>query len=125
MAEEISQIQDSGLFCLTLILRFVDRAVNVQEIRACCGSGPVGVPEMVKAANKLGFKARTSRPKWSRLSIAPLPGIVALRNGKFLILGKLAEDRVLIQQPGQSRPEVISRVHFESLCDGRIVLFAH
>ena len=124
MAEEISQIQDSGLFSLTLILRFVDRAVDVQQIRACCGSGPVGVPEMVKAANRLGFKARTARPKWARLSKAPLPGIVALRNGRFLILGKLAEDRVLIQQPGESRPEVISRAHFKSLWDGRVVLFA-
>jgi ATP-binding cassette, subfamily B, bacterial HlyB/CyaB len=125
MAEEISQIQDSGLFSLTLILRFVDRAVDVQQIRACCGSGPVvGVPEMVKAASRMGFKARTSRPKWSRLSKAPLPGIVALRNGKFLILGKVAEDRVLIQQPGESRPEVISRTRFESLWDGRVVLFA-
>jgi ATP-binding cassette, subfamily B, bacterial HlyB/CyaB len=124
MPEEISQIQDSGLFSLTLILRFVDRAVDVQQIRACCGSGPVGVPEMVKAANALGFKARTSRPRWKRLSKAPLPGIVALRNGKFLILGKLAEDRVLIQQPGESRPEVISRARFESLWDGRVVLFA-
>jgi ATP-binding cassette, subfamily B, bacterial HlyB/CyaB len=125
MAEEISQIQDSGLFSLTLILRFVDSAVDVQQIRACCGSGPVvGVPEMVKAASRMGFKARTSRPKWSRLSKAPLPGIVALRNGKFLILGKVAEDRVLIQQPGESRPEVISRTRFESLWDGRVVLFA-
>jgi ATP-binding cassette, subfamily B, bacterial HlyB/CyaB len=125
MAEEISQIQDSGLFSLTLILRFVDSAVDVQQIRACCGSGPVvGVPEMVKAASRMGFKARTSRPKWKRLSKAPLPGIVALRNGKFLILGKVAEDRVLIQQPGESRPEVISRTRFESLWDGRVVLFA-
>jgi ATP-binding cassette, subfamily B, bacterial HlyB/CyaB len=124
MAEEISQIQDSGLFSLTLILRFVDRAVDVQQIRACCGSGAVGVPEMVKAAKRLGFKARIIHPKWKRLSKAPLPGIVALRNGKFLILGKLAEDRVLIQQPGESRPEVISRARFESLWDGRVVLFA-
>src|SRR4051794_3307206 len=124
MEEEISRIQDSGLFSLTLILRFVDRAVDVRQIQACCGSGPVGVPEMVKASNRLGFKARTARPKWARLSKAKLPGIVALRNGKFLILGRLAEDRVLIQQPGESRPQVISRAHFESLWDGRVVLFA-
>src|SRR4051794_8122935 len=124
MEEEISRIQDSGLFSLTLILRFVDRAVDVRQIQACCGSGPVGVPEMVKASNRLGFKARTARPKWARLSKAKLPGIVALRNGKFLILGKLAEDRVLIQRPGETRPQVISRAHFESLWDGRVVLFA-
>jgi ATP-binding cassette, subfamily B, bacterial HlyB/CyaB len=121
MAEEI---KDTGLFSLMLILRFFDSAVNPQQIRTCCGSGLIGIPEMAKAANRLGFKTRVARPKWARLSKATLPGIVALRNGRFLILGKLAEDRVLIQHPGESRPEVISRAQFESLWDGRVVLFA-
>src|SRR5690242_16301072 len=80
MAEDIGHIQDSGLFSLTLILRFIDRALDVQQIRACCAPGPLGVSEMVKAANKLGFKASTSRPKWRQLSKAPLPGIVALHS---------------------------------------------
>jgi ATP-binding cassette, subfamily B, bacterial HlyB/CyaB len=124
MTEDIRQIQDPGLFSLTLILRFFDPTVDIQQIRRGCGAGPIGVPEMVKAANRLGFKARATRPKWAKLSKAALPGIVALRDGRFFILGKLAEDRVLIQQPEASRPQVISRAQFESLWDGRVVLFA-
>ena len=124
MSEEISQIQDPGLFSLTVILRFFDSAVDIKQIRRRCGTTPVGVAEMVRVANELAFKARATTPTWANLSKAALPGIAALRNGGFLILGKLAEDKVLVQHPGARRPEVISRAQFESLWDGNVVLIA-
>src|SRR5437899_2460724 len=124
MTHEISQIQDPALFSLTAILRFFDSTVDTQQIRKECGTAPIGVPEMVRVANELGFKARAKRPKWAHLSKAALPGVAALHGGGFLILGKLAEDKVLVLQPGASRPEVISRGQFESLWDGRLVLVA-
>jgi ATP-binding cassette, subfamily B, bacterial HlyB/CyaB len=124
MSQDISQIQDPALITLTVILRFFDNTVDPQQIRNHCGTAPIGVPEMVRVANGLGFKARSARPKWARLSKAALPGIAALHDGGFLILGKLAEDKVLVQQPRASRPEVIPRAQFESLWDGRVILIA-
>jgi subfamily B ATP-binding cassette protein HlyB/CyaB len=124
MPVEITQMQDPGLFSLTVILRFFDSAVDTEQIHRRCGTAPIGVPEMVRVANELGFKARATRPKWAHLSKAALPGIAALRDGGFLILGKLAEDKVLIQHPGAPRPAVIPRAQFESLWDGNLVLVA-
>ena len=59
---------------------------------------------------------------WDRLASTPLPGIAALRDGGFLILGKVAEDKVLIQQPSSPRPEAMTRGQFETVWDGRLVL---
>jgi subfamily B ATP-binding cassette protein HlyB/CyaB len=124
MPQKISQIQDPALFTLTVILRFFDSTVDTRRISEDCGTAPIGVPEMVRVANGLGFKARATTPNWARLSNAALPGIAALRDGGFLIIGKLAGDRILVQQPKASRPEVIPRAQFESVWDGRVVLIA-
>ena len=96
MPLEASQIQDPGLFSLTLLLRFFDRTIEIEQIRQRCGTDTIGVPEMVRSAEAFGFKACVIKPNWKNLSRAALPGIATLRNGGFLILGKLAEDKVLI-----------------------------
>jgi subfamily B ATP-binding cassette protein HlyB/CyaB len=124
MPLETSQIQDPGLFSLTVILRFIDNTIDVEQIHRECGTATIGVAEMVRSAKELGFKASAIRPRWDSLSKAALPGIAALRDGGFLILGKLAADKVLIQRPGAPRPEVITRYQFESLWDGQVVLIA-
>src|SRR4029077_18968627 len=61
---------------------------------------------------------------WDRLTSTPLPGIAALRDGGFLILGKAAEDKVLVQHPSSSKPEAMTRAEFEAVWDGRLVLMA-
>jgi subfamily B ATP-binding cassette protein HlyB/CyaB len=47
-----------------------------------------------------------------------------LRDGRFLILGKAAEDQVLVQHPSSSKPEAMTRAEFEAIWDGRLVLMA-
>ena len=77
---------------------------------------------MLRCAKEFGLKARVSTTSWERLSGTPLPGIAALRDGGFLILGKVADDKVLVQYPASPRPEALTRQQFESMWDGRLVL---
>jgi subfamily B ATP-binding cassette protein HlyB/CyaB len=53
-----------------------------------------------------------------------LPAIAALKDGGFLLLGKAAGDRVLVQRPSAPRPEVLSSAEFEAVWNGRLVLMA-
>ena len=46
--------------------------------------------------------------------MTPLPGIAVLHDRGFLILGKVGEDKVLIQHPMSPRPEALSREQFET-----------
>ena len=82
----------------------------------------IGIAEMLRCAKELGFKARTRKTKWDRLAGMPLPGIAALRNGGFLLVAKVAQNKAMVAHPRSSHIETISRAQFEAIWDGRLVL---
>lgn len=121
---DLSKSDESGLGALVLLLRIHGIGAEAGQIRHRCGTATIGVTEMLRCAKGLGLKARASSTKWQRLVATPLPGIAALRDGGFLILGKAAEDKVLVQRPSSSKPEAMTRAEFEAVWDGRLVLMA-
>src|SRR5262249_31895278 len=96
---EPPKVVDPGLRALVMVLRFHGVAANPAQIRHQLGMVPVGVPEMVRTAKQFGLKARVRTTAWSRLAHTSLPAIAALRDGGFLILGKVAEDQDLKSTP--------------------------
>jgi subfamily B ATP-binding cassette protein HlyB/CyaB len=119
-----SKLRDSGLAALVMLLRCHGIAAEPGQIRHRCGTATIGVTEMLRCAKELGLKARAATTQWERLATTPVPAIAALRNGSFLIVGKVVEDKVLIQHPSSPRPEAMTRAQFEAVWDGRLVLIA-
>ncbi|XRZ31232.1 type I secretion system permease/ATPase [Bradyrhizobium genosp. P] len=115
---------DSGLAALVMMLRIHGIGADPEQIRHRCGMVTIGVNQMLRCAKELGLKARISTTSWERLSATPLPGIATLRDGGFLILGKVAEDTILVQRPSSSKPEAMTRAQLEAIWDGRLVLMA-
>ena len=115
---------DPGLACLVILLRIHGIAAEFEQIRHKMGSRTVRITEMIRCGKELGLKARASRTNWARLTKTPLPGIAALRDGGFIILGKISEDKILVQRPSSPRPELMNRTEFEAMWDGRVVLMA-
>src|SRR5438874_581185 len=105
---------DPGLACLVILLRIHGIAAEVEQIRHRLGSRPVRISEMIRCGKQLGLKARASRTNWARLTKTPLPGIAALRDGGFIILGKISENKILVQGPSSPRPELMTRAEFEA-----------
>ena len=119
-----TKADDTGLAALVMLLRCYGIGAEPGQIRHRCGTATIGITEMLRCAKELGLKARAHTTNWERLAKTPLPGIAALRDGGFLILGKVGDDKVLVQRPSSPRPEAMTRVQFESLWDGRLVLMA-
>ena len=115
---------DMGLAALVMMLRIHGIGADAEQIRHRSASATIGVNEMLRSAKELGLKARVSNTTWDQLSVTPLPGIAVLRDGGFLILGKVGEDKVLVQNPTSPRPEALSREQFEAKWDRRVVLMA-
>jgi subfamily B ATP-binding cassette protein HlyB/CyaB len=115
---------DSGLGALVLLLRIHGIGAEAGQIRHRCGTATIGITEMLRCAKDLGLKARARATNWERLAKTPLPGIAVLRDGRFLILGQVGEDKVLVQHPSSPRPEAMTRAQFEAVWDGRLVLMA-
>ena len=115
---------DQGLMALVMMLRFHGIGADPEQIRHRFASTAVGVAEMLRCAKELGLKARAASSRWDRLGNTALPVIAGLKGGRFLILGKIGEDKALVQWPGSPRPSMMSRDEFEAVWDGQLVLMA-
>jgi subfamily B ATP-binding cassette protein HlyB/CyaB len=122
MTSEAGQTLDSGLGALVMLLRLHGLGVDPEQIRHRFGAMTIGIAEMLRCAKELGLKARSRLTTWERLVNTPLPGIVALRDGGFLLLGKIADDKALVQSPLSPRPTMMTRADFEKVWNGQVVL---
>ncbi|WP_316167834.1 MULTISPECIES: type I secretion system permease/ATPase [unclassified Bradyrhizobium] len=116
--------RDTGLDCLTLLLRFHQVAVDPAQIAHQLAGEAVGVTEMLRCAKQLHLKARAVRQTWESLPKLSLPAIAARADGSFVILGQVTADAVLIQDPLVNRPQSVRRAEFEANWTGTVVLMA-
>ena len=121
-AEPESRQVDSGLGALVMLLRFQGIGADADQIRHRFGGVPIGVPEMLRCAKDLGLKARVFATTWKRLADTPLPGIAVLKDGGFLVMGRVGDGKIIVQAPGSPRPQLMTEAEFSALWDGRVVL---
>jgi len=113
---------DPGVLALVAMLRFNEIGVDADQIGHRFAGAPIGIAEMLRLAKELGLKARALASKWPRLASTPLPAIASLRDGGFLLLAKVGEDKALVQFPSSPRPALMTRAEFEAIWDRRLVL---
>jgi subfamily B ATP-binding cassette protein HlyB/CyaB len=95
---------DPGLITLVTALRFNGIGADPDQIRHRLGGVPIGISEMLRVAKELGLKARACKTEWSRLPNTPLPAIAALKDGSFLFLGKVGDDKAFPRSRLHRRP---------------------
>ncbi len=117
-----TEADESGLMAVAILLRCHGVAADPDQIRHRMGAARVGVAEILRCAKDFGLKARAQRTSWNRLAVTPLPGIALLRDGGFLILGKVIDDTLLVQRPLSPRPETMTQAELEAIWDGNIIL---
>jgi ATP-binding cassette, subfamily B, bacterial HlyB/CyaB len=115
---------DPGLAALVMLLRFHGVGADPEQLRHRLGKDIVGVADMLRCAKDMGLKVKSYRTTWERLATTPLPGIAVLNDGKFLFIGKVGDDKAIVQSPLSPRPFVMTRAELENIWDGRIVLMA-
>ncbi|WP_420970803.1 type I secretion system permease/ATPase [Bradyrhizobium sp. B120] len=113
---------DSGLQCLALLLRFHQISVDPAQIAHQFAGRAIGVAEMLRCAKELKLRARAVKETWTGLTRLPLPAIIQRRDESFVIIGKITEDDVLIQDPLERRPQALKRADFEASWNGSVVL---
>jgi len=113
---------DPGLSVLVALLHFHGIGADAEQLRHRFGTNTIGIPDMLRCAKDLGLKARAYRTSWDRLAATPLPGIAVLRDGSFLLLGKVGDDKAIVQFPTESRPRMVTQAEFEAIWDGQLLL---
>ena len=120
------QSLDTGLLSLLIVARFHGLPADPEQVRHQFGKAgqPLGETGLLLSARSLGLKASARPSQWARLAVMPLPALAPLRDGRYVVLAKAQADSVLIQDPAQSKPIVLSRESFEQLWTGRLILLA-
>ncbi|MEC4890325.1 MAG: type I secretion system permease/ATPase [Nitrospira sp.] len=116
---------DTGLLCLLILARFYDLPADGAQLRhQFAQSGqPLSDAELLRAAKHLGLKAGPLATRWDKLAGVPCPALAKRRDGRFVVLAKIDGEKVLIQDPVEARPLVLSREQFESAWSGELLLF--
>jgi subfamily B ATP-binding cassette protein HlyB/CyaB len=120
--EPTTSAADNGLIALVMMLRFHGLGIDPERIRHQFGHRTIGVAEMLRCAKDLGLRARVVRSNWTRLPKIPMPALAILNNGKFLLLGKIEAERVIVLEPGRSQPTMMAREELAVVWDGPLLL---
>lgn len=118
-------LPDTGLICLLILARFYDLPADGAQLRhQFAQSGqPLSDTDLLRAAKHLGLKVGVKTANWSKLGGIPLPALAKRTDGRYVVLAKIEGDKVLLQDPVEARPLVLSREQFESAWTGQLLLF--
>jgi len=118
------QIIDTGLSCLVIMSRLFSIPADPQQLQHQFGQSgqQFNSDDIQLAAKWLKLKVRQQRLDWDKLEKVHLPVIAQSKDGEFFIVGKLAEDRVLIQDPKQQQPVSMSSEEFLQMWSGELIL---
>ena len=117
-------MHDSGLTCLTLVARFFGVAADAEQLRHqfATSQQPVSSDDLIRAGRHLGLKTRRVSSEWGKLEKTPLPALAQHNDGHWVVLAKVDEGRVLIQDPLEERPLALPREVFEPAWNGVLIL---
>ncbi len=115
---------DTGLLCLLLIARFHDVPIDGGQIQHQFGlSGhTLTTNALVRAAKHVGLKARFVSTSWDELAVTPLPAIAQRTDGTYVVLAKVQEGKILLQDPLKERPHICSKEEFAAVWSGSLLL---
>jgi subfamily B ATP-binding cassette protein HlyB/CyaB len=107
------------------LARFYDLPADGLQLRhQFAQSGqPLSDTDLLRAAKHLGLKAGQKTTDWNTLGGIPLPALAKRTDGRYVVLAKLEGEKVLVQDPTEARPLVLSREQFESAWSGQLLLF--
>ena len=123
---------DTGLESFVALAQFHQVALDVDQLRhQFVKPGEViDDNELLRAAKKVGFKARLVQSSFDRLNNALLPAIAKTKDGEYFILARSSEDaptsggdaRFLALMAGDKTPQQLTFEEFDSLWSGELLL---
>jgi subfamily B ATP-binding cassette protein HlyB/CyaB len=124
MAEESARGEDPAASALAMILQLLGIPASAAELIHQSGAPRLDEDDLIRLARRFPVKARLVSTTLDRLASTPLPALARTREGAWLIVGRLSEDRVLLQDPSSPSPAVLSLEDFARQWDGRLLLIA-
>lgn len=115
---------DTALAAFVLLLSFLDRPADPQQLRHALGKGSAAldVDDLLRLAKQLDVQARKVTATAQRLERMPLPAIAVLEGGEHIALLQVSAAKALIFRTGAERPQTLDRAQFDASFTGTLVL---
>ncbi len=115
---------DTGLVCLTLLLKFLQVGADADQLKHQSGKGdePLDASDIVRLAKALDVKAKINRVKSADLKALPLPAIACHRDGSFFIVAQADDEKILVQHPSEGAPRTVNHDQLHAVWSGRLIL---
>jgi subfamily B ATP-binding cassette protein HlyB/CyaB len=115
---------DTGAAAFAFLLQLLGVPADAAEILHHSGRATLDEAEILREAKRYPVKARAINSTVERLDNTPLPALGGLKDGGWLVIGKAAEGKVLVQHPTSPTPELLTREAFGERWNGRLILMA-
>ncbi|MFB9887682.1 type I secretion system permease/ATPase [Balneatrix alpica] len=117
---------DSGLAALVLVARYHQVAADLPSLQHHCGLGSAQASQadLLAAAKRLKLRARLVRAAWQDLAKLSLPAILPCQDGRYLILARCGEDRVLLKDPLLPVSHTLNQAELEQIWTGQVLLLS-
>jgi subfamily B ATP-binding cassette protein HlyB/CyaB len=130
----VNERPDDALKALAILARLHHVAAEPQALRHELGLGendPVTRRDLLLAAKHLGLKAKPTQSYSWRLTLAPLPALAVMSDGRIVVLAQCDGQRVLFMDPSAvaadgtraARPTIEPLDVFASEWTGELILF--
>jgi subfamily B ATP-binding cassette protein HlyB/CyaB len=113
---------DPGATAFAFILQLLGIPANPSELLHHSGRPTLDEDEMLRASKRFPLKARAISTTTARLEATPLPALAALKDGGWMIIGKSADGKILVQDPRKPSPEILTPEALDNLWTGRVIL---
>lgn len=124
--EQLKQTVDTALICLVSVARILGIPADAVQMRRAYVVGTSGMDDItfIRAAKDLGMKARMITAEPERFSQLPLPAVVILKNGNYVVVIRVEGDRVVLSDPYKAHPFSIPLSNFFSAWSQKVILIA-
>lgn len=115
---------DSGLACLIILMRFSNTKISQQEIEhiTALHSDKLNDVDIIHIAKSFKFSAKLRKVTVKDLKEINRPVIVKNNDGKYFIVAKVLDDKVMVLYPDKRSPETISIEDFTQSWTGTAIL---
>ena len=113
---------DPGAISFAFILQLLGVPANPAEILHQSGLVSLDEDAMLRAAKRFPLKARAINTTYERLETTPLPALAALKDGGWMVIGRVADGKILVQDPRTPTPEMLTPEDLDARWTGRMIL---
>ncbi|MBJ7262632.1 MAG: type I secretion system permease/ATPase [Burkholderiaceae bacterium] len=114
--------KDTAIRAIALLLAIFRMPANHTALSRELPGDDVAPSEIVRLLRRLDLKSRMVQVASERLPNTPMPALARMNNGDYCVIGKVAEGKVVMQDPDSSKTLAPTIEEFDAMWSGTLIL---